>query len=156
MYKIREWLYIGKYRESTNPVLLGMHGITAMLHLAEDVCHEGITCLYLGIDDGVPVAGEILKRGIDFICQQKAQGKTVVSVCGAGISRSTTFAIGALMQEESLTWQEAYRTVLDHHPDAMPHGNLIMSLAKQHGIEYTMLTATDEVMEIFMQHRRGS
>lgn len=154
MHKIRDWLFIGKYRETTSLPLLHSYGISAMLHLASDVQHEGIKTLYLPIDDGVPVKQAILKQGIDFLAEQKAQDKIVLSACGAGISRSTTFAMGLLMHEENLNIWEAYQTILDHHPDAFPAPDLVVSLAAYHGLEITKMEATEKIMNMMLDQKR--
>lgn len=154
MHKIRDWLYIGKYRETVNRALLNSYNIGAMLHLAEDVRHDGIETLYLGIDDGVPVKHEILKQGIDFLVDQKAQGKIVLSACGAGISRSTTFAMGVLMHEEKLDIWEAYQTVLDNHPAALPAYPLIISLGEYYQTPIALLEAAEKLMEMSLASQR--
>jgi len=154
MHKIRDWLFIGKYRETMSYPLLNSYGIDAMLHLAEDVRHDGIETLYLPIDDGVPVKQDTLKQGIDFICERKAQGKTVLSACGAGISRSTTFAMGALMQDEELELWSAYEAVLEHHPDGFPLPPLIVSLGKHFGQPVDKLEAAEKTMLMMVERKR--
>ena len=154
MHKIRDWLYIGKYRETLSLPLLDSYHIGAMLHLAENVQHDGVDTLYLPIDDGVPVRQEILKQGIDFLAEQKAQGKVVLSACGAGISRSTTFAIGLLMREENLGLWDAYQAVLDHHPDALPAPDLVVSLAEYYQAPVTKMEATEKTMDMLLNRQR--
>ena len=154
MHKIRDWLYIGKYRETLSRPLLNSYEIGAMLHLAEDVQHDGIETLYLGIDDGVPVQKEILKQGLDFLIEQKAQGKVLLSACGAGISRSTTFAMGMLMHEEKLGIWEAYQAILDHHPDALPAHPLVVSLGDYFQTPVSSLEAAEKTMSMSLQRQR--
>jgi hypothetical protein len=154
MHKIRDWLYIGKYRETTSRPLLDSYNIGAMLHLAEDVRHDGIETLYLGIDDGVPVRHEILKQGLDFLIEQKAQGKVLLSACGAGVSRSTTFAIGVLMHEEDLGIWEAYQAILDHHPDAFPAFPLVVSLGDYFQTPITPIEAAEKTMGMSLARQR--
>lgn len=154
MHKIRNWLFIGKYRETISHPLLHSYRIEAMLHLVEDVQHKGIETLYMPIDDGVPVRQEILKRGIDFICEQKAQGKVILSACGAGISRSTTFAMGALMQEEKIDIWEAYQAILDRNPDALPAPDLVVSLGDYFGTPIEKLEATETTMMMSLEQQR--
>jgi len=109
-------------------MVLNSHHIDAVLQLAGPVDHDDIETLYVPVEDGEPVSDVKLKRGIDFIRARKAAGDVVVSACGAGISRSTTFAIGALMAEETITWEAAYRSILAEHPNAMPNAHLVRSL----------------------------
>ena len=154
MHKIRDWLFIGKYKETKSLSLLNSFGINAMLHLAENVQHEGITTLYLPIDDGVPVKPEILKQGIDFICEQKAKDQVVLSACGAGISRSTTFAMGVLMQEENLNLWQAYETVLEYHMEALPAPDLLVSLGDFFGQPIEKFEAAETSMMMSFERRR--
>ncbi|NWG16704.1 MAG: GNAT family N-acetyltransferase [Chloroflexi bacterium] len=128
MYRIRPWLYIGKYRETIDHELLRAHHIGAMLLLAENVEQPGIEALYLPVEDGEPLPDDALQRGVAFIRAQKAAGRAVLAACGAGISRSVTFATAALVEEEGLSLVDAYRAIQVNHPYAMPHPALWESL----------------------------
>jgi len=119
--KIRPWLYIGKYRDTLDFRLLKSRNITAMLLLAELVEHDGIASYYLEVEDGEPLPADKLQIGLEFVKEQKQQGKNVLVACGAGISRSATYAIAALKEIEGLSLLEAFREVKQTHPDAMPH-----------------------------------
>src|SRR4051794_36253601 len=88
---IRPWLHVGKYRDTLNRSLLGSYQIGAMLQLAEHVPHPQIATLYLPVEDGVPLAGDLLQRGGAFAHTAHQQGQNVLIACGAGISRSVTF-----------------------------------------------------------------
>ena len=59
---------------------------------------------------------------------QRAAGQVVLVACGAGISRSTTFAIAALKEAEQLTLRDAAQIVRRAHPGGMPHLALWESL----------------------------
>jgi predicted protein tyrosine phosphatase len=128
MDQIRPWLYIGKYRETRDGRYLAAHNITAMLLLAELVEHLGITSLYLAVEDGEPLPREMLAQGVEFVKAQQAAGQTVLVACGAGISRSATFAVAALKEVEGLSLREAIHIVQQAHPDSMPHYKLWQSL----------------------------
>lgn len=128
MHRIRPWLYIGKYRETADLNILSVYRIQAMLQLAERVEQPGIASLYISVDDGVPLLPEKLRQGVDFVREHKAAGKTVLVACGAGISRSVTYTIAALHEQENLSLVEAYMQVLDVHDGALPHQALWDSL----------------------------
>jgi protein-tyrosine phosphatase len=115
MNQIRLWLYIGKYSDTTNLSLLEFHQIGAMLQLAELVEHPGIISLYLNVDDGVSLPEPLLKEGIEFVKAQKGQGWKIMVSCGAGISRSTTFAIAVLKEIEQISLSESYREIFRFH-----------------------------------------
>ena len=128
MFIVRPWLYIGKYRETLNGHLLSANGIEAMLQLADLVDQPGINSLYLPVDDGLPLPVDLLRQGVDFVRAEKGCGHTVLIACGAGISRSATFAVAVLKEEEGLSLLDAYRAVKSRHPGAMPHFALWESL----------------------------
>lgn len=128
MNPIRPWLYIAKYRETRDHVLLQHYGVTAMLHLAADVQHPHIRTLYLPVEDGYALDTTVLRRGLDFVMQMHANDKTIVIACGAGISRSATFAIATLKEIEQLSLWDAYQVVKQQHADALPHPALWESL----------------------------
>lgn len=128
MNQIRPWLLIGNYRDSRDLSLLQRYEIGAMLHLADIVNQPSIETLCMVIEDGIPVDPVTLRRGVDFIRLCKADGLRVLVACGAGISRSVTFAIAALKEEEQLTLVEAFAEILRHHPEAQPHSSLWESL----------------------------
>ena len=121
MDPIRPWLYIGKYRETLNQRLLSVNGIQAMLLLAELVQQPGITSLYLPVEDLAPIPPYLLRQGVDFVREEKAQAHRVLIACGAGINRSSAFAIAALKEEEGLSLLDAFRAVKRCHAEAMPH-----------------------------------
>jgi hypothetical protein len=128
MNQIRPWLFIGKYRETLDSGLLKINGINAMLQLAELVNQPEITCLYLAVEDGIPMPHEKLKTGIEFIKTNQNDGRRVLVACGAGISRSAAFAIASLKEVENLCLLEAYKAVKQHHPETLPHPAIWQSL----------------------------
>ena len=130
MNQIRPWLYIGKYRDTTNLTLLQFHQIGAMLQFAEMVEHPGIVSLFIDQEDGQPTPYRHFHRGLDFIMSNKESGLNILVACGAGISRSATFAIAALSSVEQISLKEAYIEVKRLHPDAMPHPAIWKSLCK--------------------------
>lgn len=128
MVTIRPWLLIGKYRETLDHELLARAGVGALLHLAAEVEPPGVTARYLPIEDGEPFKEETLRQGVDFVLAQRAAGKVVLVACGAGISRSTSFAIAALKEAEGLSLLQAAQEVRRLHPDGLPHMALWSSL----------------------------
>lgn len=128
MISIRPWLLIGKYRETLDHDLLARAQVGALLHLAAPVEPPGITTLHLPVEDGEPLEAPVLRQGVEFVLAQRAAGKKVLVACGAGISRSTSFAIAALKEAEGLSLLAAAREVRRLHPDGLPHIALWSSL----------------------------
>lgn len=133
MHLIRPWLIIGSYRDTLNNDLLAGARVGALLHLAAPVEPPGVTTLYLPIEDGEPFSEATLRRGVDFMLEQRNAGNTVMAACGAGISRSTTFAIAALKEAESLSLLDAAAIVRHIHPNGLPHMALWSSLCRHYG-----------------------
>ena len=121
MDEIRPWLFIGRYRDTTNEWYLKQKNIRAMLQLAELVEQPDIDSLYLPVQDVAPVSWDHLRQGVDFIRRHKQNGNRILVACGAGINRSSSFCAAALKEEEGLSLFEAFKEVKRFHPESMPH-----------------------------------
>jgi protein-tyrosine phosphatase len=130
MWQIIDNLYVGRYRDTVNLTLLQAHNINAMLQLADRVEQPGIEVLYLDVEDGEPLPAEKLRQGVAFVRDQLAAGRRVLIACGAGISRSVTFAIAVLHEEGGISLLDAFHDIHSIHPDALPHYKLWHSLCE--------------------------
>lgn len=130
MDRLRPWLYIGKYRDTLDRSLLAANRIEAILQLAELVEHPGITSLYLPVEDFEPLRPDLLRQGVDFVRAEKRAGRRILIACGAGINRSTAFALATLKEEEGLTLLDAFYEVKQRHGEAMPHPPIWASLCR--------------------------
>lgn len=135
--KIRDWLYIGDYHDARDEETIRKLGIKAILNIVEQTRYEGITLRYIPVEDGKPLTPSQISQGVSFIKVQRLFDRPILVNCGAGISRSTTFCMAALMDVEELSIFEAYDEVKKHHPEAEPHAALVVSLAKYHCIRLT-------------------
>jgi hypothetical protein len=102
MHVVRDWLLVGKLRDTLHTPLLREYGVGAVLQLCREVTQpDDIASLFLpGVEDGEPLPPAKLDAGVAFIRQQRAAGRTVLVACGAGISRSVSFTVAALHEEE--------------------------------------------------------
>ena len=139
MNEIRPWLYLGKLRETLSHDYLRAYGIGAMLQLCRKVVQPGIETLFLEVEDGEPLPKDKLMEGIRFVRAQKTNGHKVLIACGAGISRSASFATAVLREEENLCLIDAYRQVRAVHPDARPHPRLWQSLCEHYSEDVPFL-----------------
>jgi protein-tyrosine phosphatase len=130
MWQITDNLFVGRYRDTVNLALLRAHDIEAMLQLAARIEQPGIEVLYLDVEDGEPLPAEKLRQGVSFVRDQFAAGRRVLIACGAGISRSVTFAIAVLHEEEGISLLNAFHDIHSIHPDALPHYRLWHSLCE--------------------------
>jgi protein-tyrosine phosphatase len=130
MWQITDNLYVGRYRDTLDLKLLQAHSIDAMLQLADRVEQSGIEVLYLDVEDGEPLPAEKLRQGVAFVRDQLAAGRRVLIACGAGISRSVTFATAVLHEEKGISLLDAYHDIHSIHPDAFPHYKLWHSLCE--------------------------
>lgn len=145
MYRIRPWLHVGSYRETLDKPLLDAVNIGAMLQLADRVEQPNIVTLYLPVEDGEPLPLDLLRAGVAFIRREKAAGRTVLVACGAGISRSSTFALAALKEEEGLDLLAALYEVCRNHPFASPHPELWESLCSYYRENIPIRQMLDEM-----------
>ena len=120
MFKVRDWLFISGFPSASSPQLVKGQGIEAMLQLFEPIKIEGITSLYLDVQDGYEITPQQIRNGVDFVRANHEKGKKILVTCGAGISRSVTFSIASLKEIEGLSLPDAYKAVRQHHPEAMP------------------------------------
>jgi len=130
MWQITDNLYVGRYRDTVNLTLLQAYNIDAMLQLAERIEQPGIEVLYLDVEDGEPLPAEKLRQGVAFVRDQLAAGRRVLIACGAGISRSVTFATAVLREEGGISLLDAFHDIHSIHPDALPHYKLWHSLCE--------------------------
>jgi protein-tyrosine phosphatase len=128
MQRICPWLFVGSYRDTLDSNLMAAQRIGALLHLVAPVTPPGIVTQYLPIEDGAPLDAATLYIGVQFVLDQHVAGQRVLVACGAGISRSTTFAIAALRAAEGLTLREAALHMRQAHPAGLPHPVLWASL----------------------------
>ena len=133
MDKVRDWLFIGKYRDTLDKQLLRQHNITAMLQLAELIEHPGITSLYLPVEDGEPLPSEMIEKGIQFIKAQKAEGNIILVACGAGISRAAAFSTAALHEIEGIGLHHAFHVIKQARDIVLPHPVVWRSLCAYYG-----------------------
>ena len=141
MDPLRSWLYIGKYRETASRSLLAVHRIQAVLQLAELVEQPGIASLYLPVEDLEPIPPRLLSQGVAFVREHKREGHRILIACGAGINRSSAFAIATLKEEEGLNLLDAFRDIKRKHREAMPHQPVWESLCSyyQEDVPYKAL-----------------
>ncbi len=85
-------------------------------------------CLKNRVEDGEPLSEKLLRSGVDFIIKNKEAERKVLVARGAGISRSTVFAIASLKEIENKSLLDAYQVVKQHHLETMPHPSLWKSL----------------------------
>ena len=121
MDEIRPWLFIGNIRDTANKSYLEKNSINAILQLAVEVDHPGITCLYLPVEDFAPLKFSLLEKGIDFIREQKRLGHRTLVACAMGINRSSSYCTAALKEEEGLSLFDAFKEVKNKHSQSMPH-----------------------------------
>jgi len=120
MNMIRPWLFVGALRATQDADALKQHGIGAMLQLHRPAEQPGIETLYVAVQEGYRMTRAEIKTGVDFVLEQKAQGRRVLVACGSGISRSATFALAALKVDENLGLGEAFLEVRKQYDRAMP------------------------------------
>jgi hypothetical protein len=132
-------LYIGSYRATYHAAALRAAGITNVLKLYGDIPDfpEDFNTFENALDDGKYIPDGVLARGVRFVLDRLEAGQPVLVVCGAGISRSSTFVLAALV-ERGHDLRAAYCLLRRQHPEAQPHPNLWQSLITHYTLDYTL------------------
>lgn len=148
MFKIRDWLYICGYPQAQDHKALTAAHIKALLLLYKPVQHSGMDILYLPVSEGVPLTTGFLEKGVQFVKTHHEKKDLVCISCGAGVSRSVTFGIAALHEIEGLTLREAFLSIRQHNPEAMPDHVHWESLSTHYGDDTDYWAVWQEVMGI--------
>ncbi len=148
MYRIRDWLYIGKYAQTRVREVLDNNGITAMLQLAAPIGYDDIPMLFIPMQDGAPLILDQLESSLTFIREHKAAGHCILVACGAGVSRSVLVSMAALMEHEGLALFDAYRAIYAEHPSAKPSPDLVLELAHFCGLNIDLLDVWDALKAV--------
>lgn len=154
MKHIRDWLVIGKFRETRSLDLLQAHNITAMLQLAGESVQPGIVSKFVFVEDAEPLPHDKVMVGIHFIREQHAHKRRILVACGAGISRSAAFCVAALKEIEGLDLDDAYIEVHRAHPDAQPHPKLWISLCEYYN--GTVQSESDTLLHLMDLQKRSA
>lgn len=148
MFKIRDWLYVCGFPQAEDKKALTQAQIKALLLLYKPVQHTGMEILYLPVCEGVPLVPSTLEKGVNFVKAHHEKKQHVCVSCGAGVSRSVTFSIAALHEIEGLTLREAFLSIRQHNPEAMPDHIHWQSLGAYYGDDTDYWTVWQEVMGI--------
>ncbi len=89
------------------------------------------------LNDGEFVPRQQMMRGVNFIRETRAADRQVLVVCGAGVSRSSTFVLAYLL-ECGYDLRDAWRLLRAHHPEACPAQQMWASLLAHYEPPYSM------------------
>lgn len=134
---ILDGIYIGKARAVYAATELRQAGLSHVLKLYEDSPHwpDGFVVCDNELPDGVLIPAPKLQKGVNFLQECAAANQPVLSVCGAGQSRSVTFVL-AYMLEQGRALPDAWQHLKERHPDAQPNPYLWLSLIQQYHLPY--------------------
>jgi predicted protein tyrosine phosphatase len=126
----RATLYIDHLREAK---------ITNVLKLFADEPHfpADFNVCVNALADGEVIPPGVLKRGVDFVIGRVEAGERVLVMCGAGISRSATFVLAALL-ERGHDIREAFALLREQHYEATPHPAMWRSLIVEYELDLTL------------------
>lgn len=101
-------------------------GVTAVVNTCQEYAgplstyaKSGVEQLHLPTIDFVPPSLEDVKRGVEFIDQQIAEGKQVYIHCKAGRARSATIVICWLIKAKDMTPTEAQLFLISKRPQTL-------------------------------------
>ncbi|MGD9099979.1 MAG: dual specificity protein phosphatase [Anaerolineae bacterium] len=138
VHHVADGVYIGGARAVYLVPELRRAGVTRVLKLyfhIPDWPEDFLVCDN-PLEDGVFVPQEVLQRGVSFVREQVEAGEKVLVVCGAGISRSSTFVLAYLL-ERGYELREAWQLLSTRHPIALPLPQMWDSLFTHYDLPYT-------------------
>jgi len=136
---VLDGIYIGKARVVYVADALRQVELIHILKLYEDAPHwpDDFVVCDNELPDGVLIPPTKWQKGVEFLRACAAANQPVLSVCGAGQSRSVIFVL-AYMVEQGHTLPDAWSHLKQHHPDAFPNPYLWLSLIQQYQLPYTL------------------
>jgi predicted protein tyrosine phosphatase len=137
--QVLDRVYIGSLFAMSEQEALREAGITSVLKLTHSSIgvEDGFTVMELPFPDGWLIPDGYLRRGLDFVRDQEAQGNSVLIMCAAGISRSAAFTLGYLV-ERGYDLHEAFEHLRTCRPAISPHPSLWISLLEFFGEPYSL------------------
>jgi protein-tyrosine phosphatase len=131
---ITSGIAIGSIRDAQDHRTLAAERVDAVLRLLEEAEEEQsllswTSSLWLRVTDGRALDPALLRRGVDFLRDQRNVGRKVLVHCGLGQSRSPTF-VAAYLHEEGETLLNAFLLIQRARPSALPHPELLRSLVQ--------------------------
>jgi len=136
---VLDGVYISGWRATLFADELREAGIMNVLKLYEDVPYfpDDFNLCDNPLEDGEPIPPGVLQHGVQFIWKQVNLGRPVLVMCGAGISRSSTFVLAYLL-ERRYDLHGAYRMLKYCHPEARPHPCMWQALITNYQAPYTL------------------
>lgn len=141
-------LYISGWRATRFADELREVGITNVLKLYPDFpgFPDDFNVFENILDDGEAIPDGMLERGVNFVLDCLEAGERVLIMCGAGISRSSTFVL-ATMVERGYPIRKAFQILRAAHPDAAPHPAMWQSLIAHYDLDLTLREAIRTMYE---------
>lgn len=132
-------LYIGGWHAVEQAQAIASEGIHYILKLYRDEPYfpPPFHTLDLPLADGEYIPSPVLERGTQFILQHNRGDDKILVMCSAGISRSSTFVLSALVAQ-GYQLPDAFRLLRQARPIVEPHPALWLSLIEHYRLPYTM------------------
>ena len=134
---ITHGIAIGSIRDAQDVRYLATEHVEAVLRLLDEGELEEPPYfraqLRLPVADGRPLDPTLLRRGVDFIREQRQAGRKVLVHCGLGQSRSPSF-VAAYLHEEGATLPDAFLLIQRMRSETLPHPELVRSLFQYYSL----------------------
>jgi len=152
---VAEGIAIGGWYDAQDHRALEEAGIRAVLQLyGPDSCPEGFPFAQavgqIRVLDAAPLPPELLRQGVEFIREQRREGRAVLVCCAAGLSRSPTF-VAAYLHEEGMDLTEAYASIRARRGGIIPHPELVRSLIEH----YSLATSPRELLGALLRRKKA-
>lgn len=132
-------IWIGSYSSVVDENLMN-NEIDVVLNMAIECDYTLKTpktqLVKIGIEDGCLTNVGVFGKAAEVIHGAKAEGKTILVHCAAGVSRSATAVLSYLMIYEGMGWSNALACVQQGRPCVNPHPLLVRSLIRDLGSSF--------------------
>lgn len=145
---IQDGVYIGRVRAHQEQVRLQRAGTRHILKLYESTPYwpEHFVVCDNEVEDGVLLPKDKLIRGVAFLQEQVGMGNPVVSMCGAGMSRSVASVLACLLKT-GLDLRPSWELVTTQRPAAQPTPQMWQTLITHYQQPYELRECIDWMLK---------
>jgi hypothetical protein len=132
-------IWIGSYSSVVDDGLLNKE-IDVVLNMAIECDYKlkqpALQLVKIGIEDGRLTNVGVFRKAAEVIQNARAENKSVLVHCAAGVSRSSMAVLSHLMINKGMSWTKALESIQEHRPCVNPHPLLVRSLIRDLGADF--------------------
>jgi protein-tyrosine phosphatase len=124
-------IYVGTELDASDEQLLRKHGVDIVVSLTHSNPDTGnVTRLDVPMIDGPQNDSEVFAEAVSKVIEHRESGRTILTHCSAGASRSPSVAATAISNLTGKDLNEAFNQVIERRPETDPHDALVRQAVK--------------------------